>query len=188
MKIFTITLCLQVLLSLSIKGQDHKVFGDTSYASIKKVYVDDFWTYKKDFKDSLNDGTWKYYKTSDSSKKNIEDYLEIEGTFKNKKRDGTFTYYRVVGKGGKTKKITELILNYKKGVLHGEVINFSSSDRTYFKGNYNDGKKDGFFLLYYPHGFNIIQKVEYYDKGELQQWVEYNKNGTIRKQGYGEKD
>lgn len=182
---FLLLLILCTLLSFRVYGQEHSVYGDTNIAKIKPIMIGkDYTVFNYDFKDNLSDGYWKFYSTNDSNKRDMSKYLKVEGAFKNGLREGKFKYYNLSGnKEGDT--LPYVIIHYTQELFDGEVMYRPHKGYELFRGNYSNGNREGYFLWYFPKENNVIKKVEYYKAGELQQWVEYNKNGTIRSTGVG---
>lgn len=169
-----------------LEAQDHYVFNDTNYVGLKEVDVTDFlsFSYKLDFYDSLPNGNWSNYSVNDTLKRNWKQSVLIEGQFKDSLREGKFTYYY---DNKKKKNTIQLILNYSKGLLHGEYIYYTMTGTIYSKGYYSHGVKDGFFIEYDPNRLDgAIRVLEYYEKGILKEWVKYKSNGQVSSQGIGE--
>ncbi len=170
-------------------SQNYKAFNDTNVAVIKGIVVgQDYISYNHDLKDDLKDGYWKFYSTNDSTKKDIENYLEVEGRFKDGLREGLFQYYNLVGLKKSKKRVNSILINYSNGVFDGEIVFKYNGEYFIYQGNYKDGLRDGCFVWYFPKSLNIVKRIEWYREGKLLQWIEYKKDGTIRKQGIGEEE
>ena len=65
-----------------------------------------------------------------------------------------------------------------KFIFNGQVEEYYPNDQLRFKGNYENGKRDGIFTWYYPDG-SLHKRVKY----KLDQWIttyeEYFHNGQL---------
>jgi hypothetical protein len=108
--------------------------------------------------DSLDDGFYEFYDIykEDVSKINKSDHLVITGAFQNNKREGVFTY--------RNSNVFKM-LTFKKGVVHGKVIEYLN-DRILYSGEYKNGKKHGYFFFQEREGRPQYIQISYYENGE----------------------
>jgi antitoxin component YwqK of YwqJK toxin-antitoxin module len=175
-----------ILIGLNIctlNAQVKNICIDTNFVKPQSLNIGGIIVHVPDFKNSLPDGKWFYYRTKDCSQKNIEAFLQIEGEFENSKRNGTFIYYYVNPASKKNKeRQVHVLARYKAGLLHGQFKILSSNGTKLYEGNFDHGLKQGFFIEYDPVKLdNTIRQIDYYVEDVLRYSSKYSEKGELAK-------
>ena len=171
------------LSSFISKGQEHIIYNDTNVHRFTWLKLDGNKYFIGDFKDSLLDGKWIYYRTNEPKKKNIERYLDMEGEFQGSLRHGKFIFYHNTYNERKYPQLPPpyIIVNYSKGILDGEFIVFNSNGTKIQEGFFVNGKREGFFIDYFPAKYNNqIGEIYLYKNDSLVYSAKYDQNGRLK--------
>lgn len=156
--IFIHTICLVLLLKVTVMAQTISVFiDDTAFVKKTNKQVSGFNIYNFELKDSLPDGYYVlYHKNSYDSLNQDSSKVIMTGNYANGVRDGLFYYfygpYKVVPN-------PEMRLKYAQGLLEG--FQYRSTFRQEIQTSYSSGKLNGLSLV---HNELVIEKQRIFGK------------------------
>jgi len=132
----------------------------------------------KSFRKNLDDGIWLYCPGNKADTGHCLSNYELRGNYIRGLKNGEF-----IIKNSTSTFNDYFKLNYKDGLLDGQVVNYVG-DRKSFEGFYKNGMMDGLFINFVSTSIdNRIESFQYYSEDSLMSWTIFSAEGKLKSQG-----